>query len=105
RPRDHFQAAIVGEKLYAIGGRRSSAATGQTFELTVPEVDVYDFATGEWTTLPAVSNLPTPRAGTTSVVLNGEVVVIGGESAAQREAHGEVEALDPESGRWRTLAP
>ena len=47
RTRDHFQVAIVDDKLYAIGGRRSSAATGQTFELTVPEVDVYDFATGE----------------------------------------------------------
>ena len=105
RPRDHFQAAIVDGRLFAIGGRRSSAATGQTFELTVPEVDVYDFATGEWTTLPAASNLPTERAGTTSVVLNGEILVIGGESGAQQPAHAEVEALDPATGRWRTLAP
>ena len=105
RPRDHFQVAIVDDKLYAIGGRRSSAATGQTFELTVPEVDVYDFTTGEWSTLPAESNLPTERAGTTSVVLNGEILVIGGESAAQQPAHAEVEALNPATGQWRTLAP
>lgn len=105
RARDHFQVAIVDDKLYAIGGRRSSAATGQTFELTVPEVDVFDFASGEWSTLPAESNLPTERAGTTSVVLNGEILVIGGESAAQQPAHAEVEAFDPTTGRWRTLAP
>lgn len=105
RARDHFQVAIVDGKLYAAGGRRSSAGTGQTFELTVPEVDVYDFATGRWSTLPAASNLPTPRAGSTTVALNGEIVVIGGESAAQQPAHAEVEALDPATGRWRALAP
>lgn len=105
RARDHFQVVIVDEKLYAIGGRRSSAGTGQTFELTVPEVDVFDFNTGRWSTLPPESNLPTPRAGTTSVVLDGEILVIGGESAAQQPAHAEVEALDPATGRWRTLAP
>ena len=105
RARDHFQVAILDGKLYAVGGRRSSAGTGQTFELTVPEVDVFDFTTGRWSTLPPESNLPTPRAGAATVALNGEIVVIGGESAAQQPAHAEVEALHPATGRWRTLAP
>jgi N-acetylneuraminic acid mutarotase len=105
RARDHFHAAILDGKLYAIGGRRTSAGTGQTFDLTVPEVDVYDFATRSWTTLPPESNLPTPRAGTTAVALNGEIVVIGGESGERQSAHADVEALDPASGRWRSLAP
>lgn len=105
RARDHFQAAIVDGKLYAIGGRRSSAGSGQTFNLTIPEVDVYDFATGRWTTLPVGADLPTERAGTTSVVLNGEILVIGGESGSQQEGHAEVEAFDPATGGWRTLAP
>lgn len=105
RPRDHFHAAVLDGKLYAVGGRRSSAATGQTFELTVPEVDVYDFASGAWMTLPPESNLPTERAGSTSIALNGEIVVLGGESASQQPAHAEVEALDPSTGSWRTLAP
>jgi N-acetylneuraminic acid mutarotase len=105
RARDHFQAAVIDGKLYAAGGRRSSAATNQTFELTVPEVDVFDFATGRWTTLPTSSNIPTPRAGTTSAVVDGRLLVLGGESAAQQPAHAEVEAYDPITMRWTTLAP
>jgi N-acetylneuraminic acid mutarotase len=105
RPRDHFHAAVIDGRLYAAGGRRSSAGTGQTFELTVAEVDVYDFAANRWSTLPATSNLPTPRAGCTVAVVDGRLLVMGGESAVQRDAHAEVEALDPATGRWTTLAP
>lgn len=105
RARDHFQAGVIDGKLYAAGGRRSSAGTGQPFELTVPEVDVYDFATGRWTTLPPAANIPTPRAGSTTAVLDGRLLVLGGESGAQQAAHAEVEAYDPRTGRWAALAP
>ncbi|WP_247237823.1 PKD domain-containing protein [Telluribacter sp. SYSU D00476] len=99
--RDHFQAAIINNKLLAAGGRRSSQNTGQTFQLTVPEVDSYDFATGQWTVLP--TNIPTPRAGTASAVLDGELLIIGGESS-QPTAHKETEALNPTTNTWRRLA-
>ncbi len=99
--RDHFQAAVVGTKLYAAGGRRSSYNTGQTFTLTVPDVDVYDFTTGQWSTL--ANPIPTQRAGTSTVVLDNEVIVIGGESP-QPTAHKETEALNVTTGVWRRLA-
>jgi hypothetical protein len=105
RPRDHFHAAVIDGKIYAAGGRRSSAATGQGFQLTVAEVDVYDIASGRWSTLPPASNIPTERAGTSVAVLDGHLVVMGGESGSQQPAHAEVEALDPATGRWTTLAP
>lgn len=100
RARDHFQAAVIGGKLYVAGGRRSSAKTQEVFQLTIGEVDVYDFAAGAWTT--AAQPLPTQRAGNSAVVVNDRLVVIGGESG-QKQAHGEVEALDPSSGNWTTL--
>jgi N-acetylneuraminic acid mutarotase len=103
--RDHFHAAVIDGRLYAAGGRRSSARIGKVVELTVPEVDVYDFRAGRWSTLPASSNIPTQRAGTFSAVLGGRLLVMGGESAAQQPAHSEVEALDPRTGRWTALAP
>jgi hypothetical protein len=105
RARDHFHAAVIDGKLYAAGGRRSSAGTGQTFDLTVPEVDVYDFQTGVWSTLPASANLPTPRAGTTTAVIDGRLLILGGESGGQQLAHTEVEAFDPATGGWTSLAP
>jgi N-acetylneuraminic acid mutarotase len=104
RARDHFHAAVIDGKLYAAGGRTSSFATRQVFELTVPEVDVYDFKTGRWATLPPAANIPTPRAGSTAAVVNGKLLVIGGESA-QPLAHADVEAYDPASGTWTKLPP
>jgi N-acetylneuraminic acid mutarotase len=105
RPRDHFHAAVIDGRLYAAGGRLSSAQPGEGFVHTIPEVDVYDFASGAWTTLPPASNIPTPRAGSATGVLEGHLVVLGGESGVQEPAHAEVEALDPRTGRWITLAP
>ncbi len=102
--RDHFHAAIINNKIYVAGGRRSSYATKQTFELTVPEVDVFDFGTNQWSTLPAAGNLPTQRAGATVAVVSGRLLVIGGESP-QPLAHADVESLDPATGRWTALAP
>ena len=96
--RDHFQAALVDGKIVAAGGRRTSAETKQTFDLTVPEVDVYDIATGKWTTLAA--KIPTPRAGCMAVARDGKMVVIGGESGIQPKAHAEVEALSLVEGKW-----
>jgi hypothetical protein len=105
RARDHFHAAVVDGKLYAAGGRRTSAGLGHPLEPTVPEVDVYDFRAGRWSTLPVAANIPTPRAGTAAFVTGGRLVVLGGESAAQQPAHAEVEALDPRTLRWVALAP
>jgi N-acetylneuraminic acid mutarotase len=96
--RDHFQAALVDGKIVAAGGRRSYAETKQTFNLTVAEVDVYDIAAGQWTTLK--KNIPIPRAGCMAVARDGKVVVIGGESDRQPQAHAEVEALSLIEGNW-----
>ncbi len=97
--RDHIHAAVANGKLYVAGGRLSTARIGKVLELLVPEVDVYDFATSKWTTLPAESNLPTLRAGCTAVVQGGKIWIIGGETV-QLLAHNEAEALDPKTNRW-----
>ncbi len=114
RARDHFQAVVIDGKLYAAAGRRSSYATGQVFQLTEEIVDVYDFSTGTWSSLPLSANLPTERAGTAAVAFQGNLVVLGGESGRRLpedgnegppSAHSEVEAFDPSTGTWSPMLP
>jgi len=101
--RDHFQAAYLDGKIYAAGGRTTSKETGQLFDLTVPEVDVYDIATGTWSVLK--DDLPTPRAGNSTATVGKDIVVAGGESMAQKKAHAEVEAWDTEKAKWHDYPP
>jgi N-acetylneuraminic acid mutarotase len=101
RARDHFHAAVIGDKLYAAGGRLSGGPGG-TFAPLIAEVDVYDFTTSTWSTLPPPSNFPTPRAASATAAFQGELVLAGGEGNGQ--AYDTVEALDPGTGSWRSLA-
>ncbi|MDZ4700414.1 MAG: malectin domain-containing carbohydrate-binding protein, partial [Rhodothermales bacterium] len=98
RGRDHFNAAIIGDKLYVAGGRAGSVGS------TIPEVDVYDFNAGSWSTLPVLTgNIPTPRGGTAAAVVGNDLFILGGESGLQQLAHNEVEVLDTSTNSWRTL--
>lgn len=99
RTRDHISAAIANDKLYLAGGRNSTARINKVLETTIAEVDVYDFKTGRWQTLPASGNIPTQRAGATAVTQGGKVWIIGGETV-QLLAHNEAETLDPKTNRW-----
>ncbi len=103
--RDHFQGAMLDDKLYIAGGRRSAAKTNQVLQFTVGEVDVFDFKTQTWTTLATNKNIPTQRAGTTSVAIGERILVIGGESATQEAAHQQCEAFNTVTQTWEILAP
>ncbi|GGW32907.1 malectin domain-containing carbohydrate-binding protein [Arenibacter certesii] len=101
RARDHFHATVVDNKIYVAGGRLTGGAGG-TFAPVLPEVDVYDFATGTWSTLPSSANLPTPRAASGTVTFNGKVVVMGGEGSGQ--AYAKTDALDVTTNTWASLS-
>ncbi|WP_339924616.1 malectin domain-containing carbohydrate-binding protein [uncultured Cyclobacterium sp.] len=102
RARDHFFAATIGNKLYAVSGRQSGGPEG-TFAPVLSEVDVYDFNTQTWSTLPDSLNLPTPRAA--AVVNNylGKLIVAGGEVATNPLALPNVEMFDPLTREWKIL--
>ncbi len=101
--RDHIHAVVIDDKVYLAGGRRSTAKIGQVLNLLEPAVDVYDFNTHGWTTLSESNNIPTIRAGASSVVLGKKMLVIGGESGAQVPAHNEVEVFNTETSSWETF--
>jgi len=102
RTRDHFNSVVAGGKLYLTAGR-NTMTDDSPFSRTIGEVDVYDFESKSWSTLP--NPIPTRRAGNAAVLYQDEVVVIGGESDTQELAHKEVEALNVDSHNWRSLPP
>lgn len=95
RPRDHTAAAFAAGTI-VVGGGRLSMAPDNTFQRTVAEIDLFDPATGSWTS--AAEPLPTPRAGIAAAEFRGAAYFLGGESAAQAVAHREVEGLAPGTG-------
>ncbi len=103
RSRDHVQVAIIENKLYVAGGRRSGFS-GEVFKYTVPETDIFDFGTQKWKTLPSPDgDIPTPRAGCTATAWQDNLVVLGGESTTQPKAHASVEMLDTHTQKWIKL--
>nr|WP_136251332.1 DUF5060 domain-containing protein [Ningiella ruwaisensis] len=102
RARDHFQAIVVDHKLYAIGGRQTSHATGEGMSLTQAQVDVYDFKTHSWSISPESANLSVPRAGNSAIAVGDKIVIAGGESPVQQKAHSEVDILDIQNNNWQS---
>ena len=73
----------------------------KVFELTVTEVDVFDFKTGKWSTLE--QPVPTQRAGCTAISIKNKIIFAGGESTAETKAHNEVECFDTDTNTWSKL--
>lgn len=106
RARDHFQTAIAGGKLYALGGRRSNWKVDNVVNIfaELEKVDVYDIAAGTWSTLPVGSNHPLPRSGSVNTALGDDIIVAGGGSNSNGIlAHKQTHALNTVTGQWRAL--
>ncbi|TYA74693.1 Kelch repeat-containing protein [Seonamhaeicola marinus] len=99
--RDHFSAAIIDNKLYAVGGRHSGGKGG-VFAPLIGIVDVYNFDTQKWSTLK--QDLPTPRAAPGVAVFGRQLLVMGGEGEKHGPAYKIVEAYNPETGQWTNKA-
>ncbi|MCH6236796.1 LamG-like jellyroll fold domain-containing protein [Cognataquiflexum rubidum] len=101
RPRDHFHAAVIGDKIYVASGRLSGGLGG-TFGPVIPEVDVYDFVTGTWSTLPNTLNLPTPRAAAVVANFKNKLLIAGGEipGVGNELASNITEIFDPQTQTW-----
>ncbi len=104
--RDHAPTAIVGNKLYFFGGRETGGHNGSDYNAlffaTIADVDVYDFATGTWSTHPAP--LPIQTAEGVTGVLNEKIHYVGGE-AGRMEAFVDLQIFDPKSSIWSEDPP
>ena len=86
-------AAVLGGKLYALGGYDSNAAYLST-------VETFDPQSGTWS---AVAPMSTERRGASAVALGGRLYAICGRSSGV--AMSSVEAFDPQTGVWEAVAP
>jgi len=98
-PRDHFAAAVLNGKLWAIGGRGGPNAITKPMGVN----EAFDLVTRTWST--GHASLPMPRGGFAAAALGCEIIIIGGEGAGTFDgAFRAVHAYHPGTNTWRQLA-
>jgi N-acetylneuraminic acid mutarotase len=100
--RNHFLTAVVGGKIYTIGGRLGSTFITRSSNTEVNEE--YDVAQDVWRTKAA---MPTARSGVAGGVYNGKIYVAGGEFQNDKimAAFRAFEAYDPATNTWDGSLP
>lgn len=98
-PRNHLGAAVLGGKIYAVGGQHEH--DGRL--VTQPDVHAYDPQTNRWQQL-ADLPLAISHHSNSTFVMNGRVVVVGGE-VGHLEGVADVFSYDPQADLWSELTP
>ncbi len=88
-------AAVVNEKIYAIGGFYYDGEVH-----TLATVEEYDSTTNQWRRR---ADMPTVRSGLAAVAVSGKIYAIGGQEGDNILTT--VEEYDPATNRWQSLAP
>ena len=89
-PRFLPASSVVNGRIYVIGGGNPVVPA----ELALPTVEEYDPATDTWS---RKADMPTPRHGLSTSVLNGKIYAISGYDGTNMAT---VEAYDPASDTW-----
>jgi N-acetylneuraminic acid mutarotase len=97
--RDHAGAAVVGRKMYVLGGRDQGSDNAKD---TVFVLDLECLEKG-WVI--SASRMPTARGGVAAGVVGGKVYTFGGEGDKSVESgvFDEVEAYDTERDTWESV--
>jgi N-acetylneuraminic acid mutarotase len=98
-PRANGAAAVLGGKLYVVGG-------GNEVTTALSTVEAYDPSTDSWTSL---ASLPRGRVYLAAAATNGRLVALGGAtgdaSPFQTSAVPDVDIYDPATNSWTMGAP
>lgn len=109
-PRGEHVSAVVGGKIYVIGGRTRSTPNAQHYKThhDTKFNEVFDPQTSKWT---QAAPAPTARNSAASVVIDGKIYVVGGRQN-QTNKNGDVrivnvpnlEVYDPVTDSWESRA-
>jgi N-acetylneuraminic acid mutarotase len=95
--RNGLAVAVVGDAIYAIGGRTSGGGPCSGFGAGVlATVERYDIAVDTWTT---VASLLSPRQDLAAASVGGKIYVFGGCDASGSIV-GDVDVYDPTTDTW-----
>lgn len=99
-PRNHFLAAAVGGKIYAVDGRTGSVFVTRSSSTDL--VEAYDPAANKWT---LAGRDVVPRGDDSGAVYDGRIYVAGGEGQdfARKYVFWLTEAFNPATGGWSQL--
>ncbi|WP_455245553.1 Kelch repeat-containing protein [Petrachloros mirabilis] len=103
--RTEVAAAMLGDKIYVVGGFEEPSLSNILNLAISPKVEVYDPATDRWT---ATAPLPVRLHHAGIGVVAGKLYVIGGYTQAGLSTWspvGTVYAYDPATDRWKEGAP
>jgi N-acetylneuraminic acid mutarotase len=92
--RHHVAAVVLGEKLYAVGGRGAR-------DLSLSTLERFDPATRTWERLPP---LPFGVGDPGAVAARGRLVVLSGGDDAEKWVTPATWSFDPRTGWWRRLS-
>jgi N-acetylneuraminic acid mutarotase len=97
--RGGLAGAVIDGRLYAVGG--AQANTGDPSIAAHATLEIYDFATDEWSFGP---DMPTPRHHFAAAAAGGKLYAVGGRHRGDFTSDA-FEEFDPLAGVWSSLEP
>lgn len=102
--RNSAASAVIDGRLYVVGGRQAlQQPDGTLRQVNVPNLEVYDPASGRWSTR---APMPQARGGLAAAAWGGRLYVFGGEQwVPAQKVFADGWVYDPRTDRWAGLPP